>query len=141
MANFLYISPNQTEFFPSVCLVPAGLFCHSCCNRCSLFKKVINLYTVLLDFNVAKWAVSSLTHLCGIQHLSAPSCFCPVGSFCFWEEVSNSRILNDIGRNSLLANRKKIAKFLMRTFTCRSTFLYVRRNCRDYRVIHIEYQR
>jgi hypothetical protein len=33
--------------------------------------------------------------------------------------------LNDIGRNCLLGNRKKIAKFLMRTFTCRSTFLYV----------------
>jgi hypothetical protein len=32
--------------------------------------------------------------------------------------------LNDIGRNCLLGNRKKIAKFLMRTFTCRSTFLY-----------------
>jgi hypothetical protein len=32
--------------------------------------------------------------------------------------------LNDIGRNSLLGERKKIAKFLMRTFTCRSTFLY-----------------
>jgi hypothetical protein len=32
--------------------------------------------------------------------------------------------LNDIGRNSLLGNRKKIAKFLMRTFNCRSTFLY-----------------
>jgi hypothetical protein len=33
-------------------------------------------------------------------------------------------ILNDVGRNSLLGNRKKIAKFLMSTFTCRSTFLY-----------------
>jgi hypothetical protein len=32
--------------------------------------------------------------------------------------------LNDIGRNCLLGNRKKIAKFLMRAFTCRSTFLY-----------------
>jgi hypothetical protein len=32
--------------------------------------------------------------------------------------------LNDIGRNFLLGNRKKIAKFLMRTFACRSTFLY-----------------
>jgi hypothetical protein len=31
---------------------------------------------------------------------------------------------NDIGRNVLQGNRKKIAKFLMRTFTCRSTFLY-----------------
>jgi hypothetical protein len=29
-----------------------------------------------------------------------------------------------IGRNCLLGNRKKIAKFLMRTFTYRSTFLY-----------------
>ncbi len=28
------------------------------------------------------------------------------------------------GRNSLLGKRKKIAKFLMRTFTYRSTFLY-----------------
>jgi hypothetical protein len=31
---------------------------------------------------------------------------------------------NDIGRNFSLGNRKKIAKFLMMTFTCRSTFLY-----------------
>jgi hypothetical protein len=29
-----------------------------------------------------------------------------------------------IGRNCLLGNGKKIAKFSMRTFTCRSTFLY-----------------
>jgi hypothetical protein len=33
--------------------------------------------------------------------------------------------LNDIGRNYLLGYSKKIAKYLMRTFTCRSTFLYV----------------
>jgi hypothetical protein len=32
--------------------------------------------------------------------------------------------LIDIGRNCLLGNRKKIAKFLMRTFACRSTFLF-----------------
>ncbi len=32
--------------------------------------------------------------------------------------------LKYIGRNCLLGNGKKIAKFLMRTFTCRSTFLY-----------------
>jgi hypothetical protein len=37
---------------------------------------------------------------------------------------TNSWILNDLGRNSLLGKRKKIAKFLMRTFTYRSTFLY-----------------
>jgi hypothetical protein len=34
------------------------------------------------------------------------------------------KLFNDIGRNSLLGNGKKIAKFLMRTFTCRSTFRY-----------------
>jgi hypothetical protein len=38
--------------------------------------------------------------------------------------MTTSDKLLDIGRNSLLGNRKKIAKFLMRTFTCRSTFLY-----------------
>jgi hypothetical protein len=46
-------------------------------------------------------------------------------TFLSWGEVSNSGILNVVGRNSLLGNRKKIAKFLMRTFTCCSTFLYV----------------
>jgi hypothetical protein len=62
--------------------------------------------------------------ICMVTNLSAaPSCF-SLCSFCFWGEVSNSRILNDIGRNSLLGNRKKIAKFLMRTFTCRSNLLY-----------------
>ncbi len=61
--------------------------------------------------------------ICVVTNLSPPSCFC-LCSFCFWGEVSNSWILNDIGRNSLLGNRKKIAKFLMSTFTCRSTFLY-----------------
>jgi hypothetical protein len=29
LANFLSISPNQTKFFPSVCLVPAGHFSFS----------------------------------------------------------------------------------------------------------------
>jgi len=38
--------------------------------------------------------------------------------------MTTSDKLLDISRNSLLGNRKKIAKFLMRTFTCRSTFLY-----------------
>ncbi len=38
---------------------------------------------------------------------------------------------NDISRNFLLGNRKKIAKFLMRTFTCRSTFLYTENGVMD----------
>jgi hypothetical protein len=37
----------------------------------------------------------------------------------------HSWIWNYIGRNCLMGHRKKIAKSLMRTFTCRSTFLYV----------------
>jgi hypothetical protein len=78
--------------------------------------------------------------LAPIEFLKIPA-LVPVGLFChscfnFWS-VSTVRtvhtvcggggqtnFLNDIGRNSLLGNRKKIAKFLMRTFTCRSTFLY-----------------
>jgi hypothetical protein len=40
----------------------------------------------------------------------------------FGEKFPNSCILNDIGRNFLLKNRKKIAKCLKGT--CRSTFLY-----------------
>ncbi len=41
LANFLSISPNQTKFLPSVCLVPAELFCHSYFNLCRLLKKVL----------------------------------------------------------------------------------------------------
>jgi hypothetical protein len=41
--NFLSISPNQNKFFPSVCLVPAGLFCCYRFSLCGVFKKVINL--------------------------------------------------------------------------------------------------
>jgi hypothetical protein len=59
------------------------------------------------------------------QKKETSSCFF-LSSFCFWGEVSNSCILNDIGidRNFLLGSRKKIAKCLMSTFTCRSIFLY-----------------
>ncbi len=39
------------------------------------------------------------------------------------------------GRNCLLGHRKKITQFLMRTFTCRSTFLYVCVECRTFSVM------
>ncbi len=42
----------------------------------------------------------------------------------FGEKFPDIWILNDIGRNFLLGNRKKTAKCLMRPSTCRSTFLY-----------------
>jgi hypothetical protein len=57
------------------------------------------------------------------RHLAA-FVFVPSVLGCFWGEVSNSLILNDIDRSFLLGRRKKIAKCLMRNFTCRSTFLY-----------------
>jgi hypothetical protein len=44
--------------------------------------------------------------------------------FVFGEKFPPADFLNDIGKNFLLGSRKKIAKCLMRTFTCRSTFLY-----------------
>ncbi len=59
------------------------------------------------------------------QKKETSSCFC-LCSICFWGKVSNSGILNDIDRNFLLENTKKIAKCLMRTFTGCSTFLYAR---------------
>jgi hypothetical protein len=46
-----------------------------------------------------------------------------LAAFVFVPSVFGEK-LNDIGRNFLLRSRKKIAKCLMRTFTCRSTFLY-----------------
>jgi hypothetical protein len=65
--------------------------------------------------------IFKLLNLCGNQLISIyPSCLC-ICSFCFLGKCTNSCIWNDIGRNCLLGHRKKIAKFLMRTFTCRST--------------------
>ncbi len=53
------------------------------------------------------------------------SCLC-LCSFCFWGKIFHQLNL-EWYRQKLLAetySRKKIAKFIMRTFTCRSTFLY-----------------
>ncbi len=52
-----------------------------------------------------------------------PNCLC-LCSFCFRGKYFNCWIWNNIGRNCLLGHRIRIAKFLMRTFICRSTFLY-----------------
>jgi hypothetical protein len=41
----------------------------------------------------------------------------------FREKFPTAEFWNDIGRNFLLGNRKKIAKNLMRTFTYRSNLL------------------
>jgi hypothetical protein len=38
--------------------------------------------------------------ICVVTNFSAPSCIC-LCTFCFWGEVSNSEILNDIGSKRL----------------------------------------
>jgi hypothetical protein len=57
-----------------------------------------------------------------LTHSSNPFEYCKYVYFNF--DITNSRIFSDIVRNCLLGNRKKIAKFLMKTFTYRSIFLY-----------------
>ncbi len=68
-------------------------------------------------------SIFKLLNLCGNLLSVYPSCLC-IFSFCFWGKYLNSWIWNDNDRNCLLGHRKKISKFLVRTFTCRSTFLY-----------------
>ena len=118
LANFLSISPNQTPVF-AVCLPgPSWTFLP--------FLFLLILYS--LPYMYTLYNVHVLTPTCTVQYviscavniqLQLYTCFLTMRS-----KHASSKILNDIGRNSLLGNRKKIAKFLMRTFTCRSTFLY-----------------
>ncbi len=118
LANFLSISPNQTPVF-AVCLP-----CPSWTFLPFLFLRI--LYS--LPYMYTLYNVHVLTLTCTVQYviscavnkrLQLYTCFLTMRS-----KHASSKNLNDIGRNSLLGNRKKIAKFLMRTFTCRSTFLY-----------------
>ena len=120
LANFLSISisPNQTPIF-AVCL-PG----HSWTFLPFLFLLI--LYS--LPYMYTPYNVHVLTSTCTVQYviscavniwLQLYTCFLTMRS-----KHASSKILNDIGRNSLLGSRKKIAKLLMRTFTCRSIFLY-----------------
>jgi hypothetical protein len=118
LANFLSISPNQTPV-SAVCLPgPSWTFLP--------FLFLLILYS--LPYMYTLYNVHFLTPTCTVQNviscavnirLQLYTCFLTMRS-----KHASSEILNDIGRNSLLVNRKKIGKFLMRTFTCRSTFLY-----------------
>ena len=56
--------------------------------------------------------------------LSTVNMFISIFMIQILHNITNSWIFIDSGRNCLLGNKKKIAKLLMRTFTCRSTFLY-----------------
>jgi hypothetical protein len=50
LANFLFLFLQTKPI--AVCLPGprAGLFCHSCFNLCSVFRKAINLYLSLLNY-------------------------------------------------------------------------------------------
>ncbi len=123
MANFLSISPNQNKFLSYVSLVPVGLFCHSCFNLCSFFNKQANL---------AKWKQQkekiAKNSKCTRREKTSEKrdLWLLLSLFLLFlgKSFQQLRILNGIGRNFLLGNRKKIAKCLTRAFNCRSTFLY-----------------
>jgi len=118
LANFLSISPNQTPVF-AVCLPgPSWTFLP--------FLFLLILYS--LPYMYTLYNVHVLTPTCTVQYVISCAVNIRLQLYTWFltmrSKHASSKILNDIGRNSLLGNRKKIAKFLMRTFTCRSTFLY-----------------
>ncbi len=128
LANFLSISPNQTPVC-AVCLPgPSWTFLP--------FLFLLILYSLLYMYTLYNvhvltptWTVQYVISCAVNIRLQLYPCFLTMRS-----KHTSSKILNDIiGRNCLLGNRKTIAKFLMRTFTCRSTFLYVRYTLGFYR--------
>jgi len=63
--------------------------------------------------------------ICVVTTLSVPySCFC-LCSFCFCGKYPTAEFGMVSAETASWDMRKKIAKLLMRTFTCRSTLLYV----------------
>jgi hypothetical protein len=62
LANFLNISPNQTKYLASVRLVPGLEFFAIPVSISAVSLGRLYQLIYFLDFKVAKWAVSSLTH-------------------------------------------------------------------------------
>ncbi len=121
LANFLSISPNQT---PGFCRLFAWSQLEFSAVPVSSHPILSPIYVYSVQCTCSHTHMHSTVcdQLCCDPvniRLQLYTCFLTMGS-----KHASSKILNDIGRNSLLENRKKIAKFLMRTFTCRSTFLY-----------------
>ena len=110
LANFLSISPNQTPVF-AVCLPgPSWTFLP--------FLFLLILYS--LPYMYTLYNVHVLTPTCTVQYVNSCAvniqlqlytCFLTMRS-----KHASSKILNDTGRNSLLGNRKKIAKFFNEDF-------------------------
>jgi hypothetical protein len=76
LANFLSVSPNQTKFLPSVCLVPAGLFCHANYRRNSK-KSAKNSKCTGKEKTFEKkiHQIFKLLNLCGNQLISPLAVF------------------------------------------------------------------
>ncbi len=68
LANFLSISPNQTKFFPSVCLVPAGHFYYS--DSVSAVSEGYQLNYCLILKLLSGPRIFKLLNLCGNQLIS-----------------------------------------------------------------------
>jgi hypothetical protein len=87
-------------------------------NYCKEYK----IYMKGKDIIKKRHKIFNLPNLCGNQ---LNSTYLLLSLFLLFLVTSFQHLnFEYIGRNSLLGNRKKIAKFLLRTFTCRSTFFY-----------------
>ena len=113
MANFLSISPNQTKFLPSVCLVPGLDFSAVpvlISALCSVFRKAINLYT----FKILRVLNGQLPLRHILQILFE---YCKYVYF-------NIHDSNSATAEFLMISADTACWEIERTFTYRSTFLY-----------------
>ncbi len=116
-SKYVYVEAATTTAAPSHVLFPVYSILYSKCSHTHMH--------VISDNS---WQAQWTDYTSGLHMVWGSG-----GGWEWWWLVScdlwrnkptNSRILNGVDRNSLQGNRKKIAKFLMRTFACRSTFLY-----------------
>jgi hypothetical protein len=111
LADFFSISPNQIKFLLSACLVPGLGFSAIPVSISAVSLERLSTYVyTFLDFKVANWKVSSLTHshilqICLFHYSSFQNCIM----------LTTTEFLV-ISADCLLGNGKSIAKFLMRTF-------------------------
>ncbi len=118
LTNFLSISPNQTKFLPTVCLVPGGLFCHYSKRR---LQRIQNVQERKRHWK-KRHQIFKLPNLSGNQLITH---YLLLSLFLLFLGISFQQLNFEWYRQKLLAGKwKKVAIFLIRTFTCRSTFLY-----------------
>ncbi len=121
MANFLSISLNQTNFFP--------LFAWSQLDISAIADSVsavsegykLNYYLILKLLSGPR--IFKLLNLCGNQLISIPWLLMSLFLLFFGENIPTAEF-GMISSETAWDIKKKIAKFLMRTFSCGSTFFY-----------------